>query len=215
MGTTLNVCEIFLSIQGEGTRCGVPCAFVRLGGCNLRCDWCDTKYAWERGEDMSISDLLKRVEELNCPRVEVTGGEPLIQTGTPELLCRVCDGGYETLLETNGSIDMGCVDSRVIKIVDFKCPSSGEDDKNLWKNVDHLTGNDEVKFVLADRTDYEFAKSAVTRYQLLARCAVIFAPVTERLDPGKLARWILDDSLDVRLGVQLHKIIFPNADRGI
>jgi len=211
----LKVCEIFLSIQGEGTAAGLPCTLVRLAGCNLRCSWCDTSYAWTEGQPMTVDDVIARVEQLRCRRVEVTGGEPLLQQATPELLAALCDRGFVTLLETNGSLDISAVDRRVVKIVDFKCPSSGQQDMNCWSNVLALAGRDEVKFVLADRGDYDYATEKLTSYDLPGRCQVIFSPVFGRLAPAELARWILADGLDLRLGLQLHKIIWPDRDRGV
>jgi 7-carboxy-7-deazaguanine synthase len=215
MRASLSVVEIFHSIQGEGSRAGLPCTLVRLGGCNLRCNWCDTPYAQEGGEPMGLEDVLGRVGELGCRRVEVTGGEPLTQPLCLELLRRLCDEGYQTLLETNGSLDISTVDPRVARIVDFKCPSSGQEGHNLWSNVASLTGRDEVKFVLADRNDYDFATRAVREQKLAGRCEVIFSPVWGRLAPVELARWILADGLDARLGLQLHKIIWPDRQRGV
>ncbi|MCD6365465.1 MAG: radical SAM protein [Planctomycetes bacterium] len=197
MGKLLTVSEIFLSIQGESTRAGLPCSFVRLAGCNLRCKWCDTPYAQlaSNGDEISIEDIFARIEELACKRVEVTGGEPLIQPGALELLQKFCDAGYETLLETNGSLDISAVDERVVRIVDLKCPSSGEESKNRPQNIPLLTRRDEVKFVLAGRADYEFAVRAVKEYSLIGRCgAVIFSPVRLRLEPAELAGWILADA---------------------
>ena len=188
---------------------------VRLTGCNLRCRWCDTPYAREGGEPMSLDDVLIGVAGLDCRLVEVTGGEPLVQPATPALLTALCDAGYETLLETNGALDIAGVDRRVARIVDFKCPSSGEDRRNRWENAAHLTGDDEVKFVLADRADYDFACGAVERHRLVDRCPVIFSPVFGRLGAATLAGWILEASLEVRLGLQLHKIIWPGANRGV
>jgi len=211
----LRVSEIFLSIQGEGSRAGLPCTFVRLAGCNLRCEWCDTQHAWTGGRELSLDRVLREVGKLGCRRVEVTGGEPLLQEETGELLRCLCQAGCEVLLETNGSLSIAPVDPRVVRIVDFKCPSSGQDQHNLWTNVMHLTPRDEVKFVIADRDDYEWARSAVRQRRLLQRCAVIFQPVAGRLEPGKLAEWLLADDLDVRLGVQLHKLIWPKEDRGV
>ncbi|MDY6914492.1 MAG: radical SAM protein [Planctomycetota bacterium] len=215
MGQKLNVNEIFRSIQGEGTRAGLPFTFVRLAGCNLRCKWCDTEYARHEGLAMSLADVMKRVAELGCWRVAVTGGEPLTQPQTGELLSRLADTGYETLLETNGSLDIAAVDSRVVKIVDFKCPASGQADANRWQNVEHLNRADEVKFVIADHDDYDFARAAVEKYDLTHKCAVIFSPVSGRLAPTAIAEWILQDKLDVKLGLQLHKIIWPDRDRGV
>ena len=188
---------------------------VRLAGCNLRCSWCDTQWAWRGGDEIPIDDVLARVAEFGVRRVEVTGGEPLAQTGAIELLRRLCDEGYETLLETNGSLDISSVDQRVVRIVDFKCPSSGADRSNLWDNAKELRPGDEVRFVIADREDYDYARRAVTSRRLTDRCAVIFSPVQDRCAPADLAEWILADRLDVRLGIQLHKVIWPNKDRGV
>ncbi len=215
MNEKIIVNEIFLSIQGESIRMGLPCSFIRLTGCNLRCNWCDTQYALEQGKPMSIEDILKQVKKLACRRVEVTGGEPLFQRAALGLLTQLVDAGYETLLETNGSIDISPVDERVIKIVDFKCPSSGQQDSTHWRNVEHLNKKDEVKFVIADSNDYKYAKLSIDEYGLAGKCAVIFSPVAEKLDPAKLAKWIIGDGLDVRLGLQLHKIIWPNIERGV
>jgi 7-carboxy-7-deazaguanine synthase len=215
MSSMLIVSEIFRSLQGEASRAGLPCTFVRLSGCNLRCDWCDTKYAWEDGEEMSLDDVLARVRELGCKRVEVTGGEPLVQPNAPALIRRLCEAGCETIVETNGSLDISVVDPRAARIVDFKCPASGSADKMLWGNVAHLAKRDEVKFVLADRADYEFARGKLAEHDLPARCPVIFSPVHGRLDPAELAEWILADGLDVRLGLQLHKLIWPDRQRGV
>ena len=209
----LIVTEIFRSLQGEASRAGLPCTFVRLSGCNLRCQWCDTKYAWEDGREISLDDVLAKVGDLGCRRVEVTGGEPLFQPQTPALIRRLCDAGYETLVETNGTLDISVVDRRASRIVDVKCHSSGSADRTLWDNVAHLSRRDEVKFVLADRADYEFARAAVAEHGLLGKCRLIFSPVHGRLDPATLAEWILADALDVRLGLQLHKILWPHRDR--
>jgi len=211
----LNISEIFLSLQGEASRAGQPCVMVRLAGCNLRCAWCDSEYAWTGGESMSLEEILAKVVELGCSRVEVTGGEPLTQPASLELLRQLCEAGYETLLETNGSVDISLVDPRVVRIVDFKCPSSGQDDQNLWANVDGLRREDEIKFVIADRTDYEYAVSAIRRFDLLNKCPVLFSPIFGRLHPSELAGWILEDKLDVRLSLQLHKIIWPECERGV
>ncbi len=215
MNQSLSVSEIFRSIQGEGTRQGRPCTLVRLAGCNLRCAWCDTQYALDNGETVTIGEVLGRVAELGCKLVEVTGGEPLIQPATPELLRRLCDAGCETLLETNGSLDISTIDARVAKIVDFKCPSSGQDSANLWANAACLTERDEVKFVIADRTDFDFAAAAVLDHSLAGECPVILQAVWDVLAPATLADWILASGLDVRLGVQLHKIVWPDRERGV
>ncbi|MCE5325995.1 MAG: radical SAM protein [Planctomycetaceae bacterium] len=213
--STLIVNEIFRSIQGEGTRAGRPCVLVRLTGCNLACDWCDTLYAWNEGTPMNIAAVLDAVAALGGPLVEVTGGEPLMQPATPDLLTALCDAGYETLLETNGSLDIAALDGRVVRIVDFKCPSSGQSASNRWDNVQSLRRSDEVKFVIADRADYEMAREAAVDHNLPHRCTVIFSPVNARLSGADLAGWILQDKLDVRLGLQLHKILWPSATRGV
>ena len=191
---------------------------VRLAGCNLRCSWCDTAYARtaDGAESMTVGDVLGRVAELGCRRVEVTGGEPLLQPACLYLLHRLCDAGCETLLETNGSVDISPVDPRVTRIVDFKCPSSGQEMSNLWANAACLAGRDEVKFVLADRADFDFAREAVEIHRLTERAAaVVFSPVHGALAPAKLAAWMLEHGLDVRLGLQLHKMIWPERDRGV
>lgn len=215
MATILKVNEIFRSLQGEGTRTGLPCSFVRLTGCNLRCAWCDTAYAWDEGADLPLADVLSRVKNLGCPRVEVTGGEPLGQPACLELLAALCDAGDEVLLETNGAVDISQVDPRVVRIVDVKCPSSGQSHKVHWPNMQALRPTDEVKFVLADRPDFDFAAGVLRTHNLLHKCPVIFSPVAGRLDPAELAAWILESRLDVRLGLQLHKILWPHTDRGV
>ena len=211
----LRVIEIFRSIQGESTRAGLPCSFVRLAGCNLRCTWCDSKYAQADGEAMSLEAVMDKVVSLGLKRVEVTGGEPLCQPASLELMSRLADAGYETLVETNGSRDISAIDPRVIRIVDFKCPSSGQSEQNLWSNVQALTSRDEVKFVVAGRADFDFAAEAIRRHGLTGICPVILSPVAGRCDAAELGKWILDSGLDVRLGMQLHKIIWPGVDRGV
>ena len=165
MSELLKVNEIFLSIQGEGTRAGLPCAFVRLAGCNLRCQWCDTQYAWTEGRTMSVEEIAASVAEFGCPRVELTGGEPLVQPPSTVLLRRLADTGYQTLLETNGSLDLSPVDRRVVKIVDVKCPSAGQGESFHWPNLELLLPMDEVKFVIADRTDFDYAVGVVRRHE--------------------------------------------------
>jgi len=213
--TGLIVNEITLSIQGEGTRAGAPCVLVRLTGCNLDCSWCDTPHARTEGDEMSVDEILAYVGRLGCGLVELTGGEPLHQDRAAGLLEAFCNAGFETLLETNGSLDISQVDERVVRIVDFKCPGSGESDRILWANVEQLRPADEAKFVIADREDYNFARDAVAEHSLGNQCTVIFSPAAGRLDPADLAQWILQDNLPVRLGMQLHKIIWPDKDRGV
>lgn len=215
MPPILKVSEIFHSLQGEGSRTGRPCSFVRLAGCNLRCHWCDSRYAWDVGREMSIDDIIEALDKFGCGMVEVTGGEPLAQPAAGDLLSRLLAQGRTTLLETNGSIDLSGLDKRVIKIVDIKCPSSGQQESFHWPNLQQLTRVDEVKFVLADRADFIFATRIVLDQNIAGRCEIIFSPVASQLEPAKLAKWILESSLDVRLGLQLHKILWPLIDRGV
>lgn len=215
MSHSLIVNEIFRSILGESSRAGLPSALVRLTGCNLRCPWCDTAYAFDEGEPMTIAQVLARVAELGGRRVLVTGGEPLTQPGTPALLEQLCDAGYETLLETNGTQDIRPVDRRVRRIVDIKAPSSNATAQTHWDSLADLRNTDEVKCVIADRADYEYARTAASEHHLLGRCPVVFQPVTGQLDAEQLARWILEEGLEVRLGLQLHKLIWPDTTRGV
>ena len=212
----LKVNEIFFSIQGESTFSGRPCVFVRLTGCNLRCSYCDTKYAYEEGEYMEVEQIIDRVSSYGCKLVEITGGEPLIQENTPYLIEELIDAGFQVLLETNGTKDINIVDKRCIKIVDIKCPFSGEADKNDFENLKRLGKKDEVKFVIADRKDYEFAKAVLKKWKLVPfkPNPVHFSPVYNILDPKLLAEWILEDRLMVRLNLQLHKLIWGDL-RGV
>jgi 7-carboxy-7-deazaguanine synthase len=213
----LKVNEIFYSIQGESSYAGYPCAFVRITGCNLRCTYCDTRYAYEEGEELEIFEILDRVRSYCCPLVEVTGGEPLVQEETPTLIRCLLDAGFKVLLETNGSLDIGRTDPRCIRIVDMKCPSSGEVERNDLENLRRLTGRDELKFVLRDRSDYEYARGILQLMnQTLARVGHIhFSPVFGELAPDLLAGWILEDRLEARLSLQIHKIIWDPAQRGV
>ena len=211
----LRVNEIFHSIQGEGTRVGVPCVFVRLTGCHLRCVWCDTPYAFHEGELRTLDDVCARVREFACPTVEITGGEPLLQPAVYPLMSQLADEHETLLLETSGAVPIDKVDPRVVRIMDIKCPGSGESERNHWPNIELLTTRDEVKLVLADRADYEWAKDVLRRYDLAKRCPVLFAPVHGGVAPLDLATWILDDRLDVRLGLQLHKLIWGAEARGV
>ncbi len=216
MNNVLRVNEILKSIQGESSRAGLPCILIRLAGCNLNCVWCDTEYARsEAGDEMTIAEILAKVEQLDCKRVELTGGEPLLQPAAPKLLDALCEAGYEVLLETNGSLDISDVNKHVRRIVDVKCPASGHADANLWTNLEHLTRRDEAKFVIADRGDYDFARSSVLEHHLTGKCKIIFSPVWGKVTGAMLAEWILADGLEVRLGVQLHKIIWPDKNRGV
>ena len=214
---TLKVNEIFYSIQGESSYSGRPCVFVRLTGCNLRCSYCDTQYAYAQGEELEIDEIVGRVISYRCPLVEVTGGEPLMQKETPGLIHCLLAKGFETLMETNGSQDISQVDNRCVKIVDIKCPFSGQTSHNDLRNLDRLTDRDEVKFVVAHRDDYEYAKQILrlADYNLCRKHPVHFSPAFGRMEPKTLAEWILEDHLDVRLHLQVHKIIWSPDRRGV
>jgi 7-carboxy-7-deazaguanine synthase len=211
----LRVTEIFHSIQGESTFVGRPCVFVRLTGCPLRCTWCDTEYAFYGGREDSIDRILDAVRAYGCPLVEVTGGEPLAQPQTLELLKVLCEQDLTVLLETSGALDTSGVDPRVRIILDVKCPASGMTERMHWANVERLRSQDEAKFVVQDRTDYDWAKDVVARYRMLDRCTVLFSPVFGRLDPQRLAEWVLADRLPIRFQLQLHKHIWAPDMRGV
>ncbi|NTV09370.1 MAG: 7-carboxy-7-deazaguanine synthase QueE [Zoogloea sp.] len=208
--TRLRITEIFCSIQGESTRVGLPTVFVRLTGCPLRCSWCDTEYAFHGGETRELPDILADIRSHGVPTVCVTGGEPLAQKGCQALLSALCDEGYSVSLETSGALDISGVDPRVSRIVDLKAPGSGEVAKNRFSNLDHLTRHDELKLVLANEADYEWAKAQLAEHRLAERCEVLFSPVQGSLSPASLAEWILRDRLPVRMQVQLHKVIWGN-----
>ena len=211
----LIVNEIFHSIQGESLHSGRPCTFIRLTGCNLRCSYCDTRYAYEEGVPMAIAQILERINVYGCTLVEVTGGEPLFQNDTPLLIERLLATGYDVMMETNGSFDISKVDQRCLKIVDIKCPSSGQSENNDLENLKRLDFKDQVKFVIGNREDYEYAIKIMRLMPAkLSLDRVLFSPVFGKLAPADLARWILDDNLDVRLHLQLHKIVWPGASRG-
>ncbi len=211
----LQVTEIFHSIQGESSFAGQPCVFVRLTGCPLRCTWCDTDYAFYGGQSLSIADIVRQVQAYDCRVVEVTGGEPLSQSPTIDLLTQLCDQGLDVLLETSGAIDTSSVDPRTHIILDVKCPGSGMTDHMHWPNLDRLSNNDEAKFVLNDRQDYEWAKELIARYALTDRCSVLLSPVFGKLELLPLAEWILEDRLQVRFQIQLHKYIWAPDMRGV
>ena len=215
MSETLIVNEIYRTIQGEGARAGRPCTIVRLTGCNLRCSWCDTTYAYEQGAEMPIEDVLAEVAPHGAGLVLVTGGEPLAQAGSCELVRRLCDTGRPVQVETNGSMDVSALDDRAVRCVDVKCPGSGEGGSFLKANLPRLRPGDELKFTLAGRGDYDFAREFLGHYDVPAGVEVVFTPVAGRMAPRELAEWILADGLDVRLGLQLHKIIWPDAQRGV
>lgn len=212
----LTINEIFHSIQGESTYAGEPCVFVRLTACDLRCRWCDTPYAFHEGRKMSVDDVVRAVEAYGCPMVEITGGEPLLQPDVVPLMERLLASGRTVLVETGGHRSIAGVPAGVIRVMDIKCPGSGEAGRNDWSNLALLTRNDQVKFVIGDRVDYEFARDVVTRERLAERCgAVLFSPVHGELHPRQLAEWVLADRLPVRVQLQLHKYIWDPQTRGV
>lgn len=213
---SLIVNEIFYSIQGESTYAGRPCVFVRLTGCNLRCDWCDTVYAYDEGDEMAMEEVIERIERFPCRLVEITGGEPLLQDQTPELAALLLDRGWTVLVETNGSRDISLLDPRCVRIVDFKTPSSGMEAENDYGNIERLTPHDEVKLVVADRTDFDFAAKLLGDIRSGNHGNMVhISPVWGRIDPRILAGWMLEAGLDARLALQLHKIIWGAEARGV
>lgn len=228
MHRTLMVSEIFYSVQGESTYSGRPCVFVRLTGCHLRCDYCDTEYAFHGGARRTIGELVAEVEHYDCDLVEITGGEPLLQANVHPLMSYLCDRGRTVLLETSGSLDISACDPRVIRIMDLKTPDSGECDRNAWGNLDHLTARDEVKFVLCSRRDYEWTRDVIAQHDLARRVGAILLSPVAAVEPGEhirgvaeglslrdLARWVLADHLPVRVQTQLHKLIWEPTARGV
>jgi 7-carboxy-7-deazaguanine synthase len=211
----LIVNETFFSIQGEGTRAGQPCVFLRLTGCPLRCTWCDTKYAFHEGSRRSEDDVFAELQAFPCRLLTLTGGEPLSQPAVFPFVTRLLDAGWQVLVETSGHVALEPLDPRAVAILDVKCPGSGETHQMEWRNLDLLKPTDEVKFVIAGRPDYEWARDLVKDRGLDARCPVLFSPVHGQLEAGTLGRWILDDGLPVRLQVQLHKYLWPGVERGV
>lgn len=217
----LRITEIFHSIQGESTWAGLPCTFVRLTGCPLRCVWCDTEYAFHGGTRMTLDEIVARVDEIGTPLVEITGGEPLAHPNAVPLARRLCDAGFTVLCETSGAFDVSALDPRVHRIMDLKCPGSGESAKNRWENLDHLTGRDEVKFVVAGRDDYVWARDVIRDRGLDARVragtlrALLISPVWDDVHLEALADWILEDRLPVRFQLQLHKLIWGADATGV
>jgi 7-carboxy-7-deazaguanine synthase len=207
----LKLTEIFFSLQGESTRVGLPTVFIRLTGCPLRCVWCDTTYSFTGGEWWNLDAVMEEVARHGTRYVCVTGGEPLAQKACLPLLTALCDAGYSVSLETSGALDVSGVDPRVSKIMDLKAPGSGELEKNRWENLAHITAADEIKLVLADEADYEWARKVLAEHRLTERCGVLFSPVQGQLSPDQLAGWVLRDHLPVRMQVQLHKVIWGNT----
>ena len=211
----LEVTEIYKSIQGESSHTGLPCVFVRLTGCNLRCVWCDTAHAFRGGRKMSVQDVVGKVQSFGIGLVEITGGEPLQQKEVFTLMDALLEENFRVMLETSGSLSVADVPSPVIKIIDLKCPGSGEVDKNHWGNLNHLSPVDEIKFVIADRADYEWSRSALKKYELHKKSHVLFSPVSDKLNLKDLTEWILEDNLPVRLQTQLHKQIWSKETTGV
>lgn len=211
----LKINEIFKSIQGESTYMGRACTFIRLTYCNLRCSYCDTEYSFHEGEDMSIQNIIKKIKPMKTKIVEVTGGEPMLQQNVIPLMEELLNNSYEVLLETCGAISLKDVPDGVKKIVDFKCPSSNMKDKNLWSILDELSKDDEIKFVIGDRNDYEWTKEKISKYNLDEKWTVLFSPVFNKLQLDELADWILNDNLNVRLQLQMHKYIWDPDMRAV
>ena len=211
----LKINEIYHSIQGESSFTGLPCIFIRLTYCNLRCSYCDSEYTFYEGTDMSIDEILNKIKNYSCKLVEVTGGEPLVQKGCIDLLQKLVDLDYKVLLETSGSLTIKDVPKEVINIIDFKCPSSNMKKKNLWENVNYLKLDDEVKFVIGNREDYDWAKNKIKKYNLTNICKILMSPSYDEIEPQMITKWILEDNLDIRFQIQLHKEIWPEEERGV
>lgn len=205
---SLTISEIFFSLQGETSRAGLPTVFIRLTGCPLRCVWCDTEHAFTGGSRMTLAEILEQAGRHKARHLCVTGGEPLAQKNCRPLLAALCDAGYDVSLETSGALDIAEIDPRVARIVDLKPPGSGESGKNRWQNIELLTPHDELKFVISDRTDYEWARDAINTHRLETRCPLLLSPVQGKIDPRDLAEWILADQLEVRFQLQLHKLLW-------
>lgn len=211
----MKISEIFTSIQGESSFAGLPCTFIRLTGCNLRCQYCDTSYAFEGGVKMDPDQIVSKVRESGIPLTELTGGEPLLQEESYLLSSLLLNEGYTVLLETNGSLSLDRVDSRVVKIMDMKCPGSGMSEHMNFTNIKYLSSKDEVKFVIGDRADFDWALKIINDYELLTMCKVLISPLQPKLEARTAAEWILEEKLLVRMQLQLHKIIWPTKDHGV
>jgi len=211
----LKINEIYYSIQGESSYTGLPCIFIRLTYCNLRCSYCDSEYTFYEGKDMLINEIIDEIKKYNCNLVEVTGGEPLLQSECINLLKKLVNLDYKVLLETSGSLTIKNVPKKVINIIDFKCPSSKMQKKNFWINVNYLKYNDEVKFIIEDKDDYQWAKEKIEEYSLTKKCNVLMSPSYKKIKPKKIAEWILNDNLNVKFQIQLHKEIWEDTDRGV
>lgn len=211
----LFVCEIFKSIMGESSYSGLPFVFVRLHGCNIRCSYCDTKYAYEEEpQEMSIDEICEKVISYNTKYVEITGGEPLLQENMPLLADKLVEAGKTVLVETNGTTDISLLKAPVVRVMDIKCPGSGMSDKTDWNNIDRLRLEDDVKFVVSDRNDFDWSISQIKKYNLQNKCNLLFSPVTEKVTLSEIADWLLKSNVDARLQFQLHRLIWPEAERG-
>ena len=211
----LKINEIYYSIQGESTHAGRPCVFIRLTYCNMRCTYCDSEYTFYEGKDMEITHIMNEIKQWDCNLVEVTGGEPLFQDKCINLLNELINSNYEVMLETGGSLSISDVPKKVIKIVDFKCPSSAMEKKNLWSIVEDLQPNDEVKFVIGNREDFDWAKDRIAEYSLDKICTLLFSPTFEKIDPQLMVEWILAENLPVRMQMQMHKMIWSPDKQGV
>ena len=212
---SLKVNEIYYSIQGESTHVGRPCIFIRLTYCNLRCTYCDTEYAFYEGKDIEIPEIMAKIKQWNCNLVEVTGGEPLFQDECIDLLNELTNQNYEVLLETGGSLSISDVPIEIVRIVDFKCPSSGMEKKNLWSIVNDLQPHDEVKFVIGDREDFDWAIDMLNKYSLNEKCSILFSPTFGKIDPSLIVEWILEGDIPVRMQLQMHKHIWESEGKGV
>ena len=212
---SLKVNEIYYSVQGESTHVGRPCIFIRLTYCNLRCTYCDTEYAFYEGKDIEIPEIMAKIKQWNCNLVEVTGGEPLFQDECIDLLNELTNQNYEVLLETGGSLSISDVPIEIVRIVDFKCPSSGMEQKNLWSIVNDLQPHDEVKFVIGNREDFDWANEMLNKYSLNQKCSILFSPTFAKIDPSLIVEWILEGDLPVRMQLQMHKHIWDPERKGV
>ena len=212
---SLKVNEIYYSIQGESTHAGRPCIFIRLTYCNLRCTYCDTEYAFYEGKDIEIPEIMAKIKQWNCNLVEVTGGEPLFQDECIDLLNELTNQNYEVLLETGGSLSISDVPIEIVRIVDFKCPSSGMEKKNLWSIVNDLQPHDEVKFVIGNREDFDWAIDMLNNYSLNEKCSILFSPTFGKIDPSLIVEWILEGDIPVRMQLQMHKHIWETEGKGV
>ena len=213
---SLMINEIFYSIQGESTLSGLPCVFIRLTGCNLRCSYCDTSYAYHNGKQMQISEIIDKIFTYKCNLVEITGGEPLLQKETPFLVDRLIEHRFKVMIETNGSYNINVIDDECVKIVDIKCPTSNESSKNDLNNLSRLSPWDQIKFVIGNREDYLYSKNILESNSLpIPGSQVLFSPLHGKIDPSQIAQWLLDDCLDARFHIQLHKYIWPDIERGV